>query len=242
MQTVQGNMLQSLHSVKDFIDQHTDTLQGAISPGTRTALLQAIADLDEFSNMQTVGRGAAKGSAKRLRELRRTLLRDHMAPITRIAKVTLPHTPELAALKMPRGAPSDSKLASDAYEMANAAAGNTQPFLDLGLPATFVADLKAAADALAAERNVRANSRVTRVTATKGLTDRLSAGRKIVHVMDALVAKELKFEPALLAGWRQARRVSRVTGLPAHSGSPVPTPAPAPTPTPTPAPTPAHAA
>ena len=238
MQTLQGNMLESLHSAKDFIDQHADTLQGVISPGTRTALLQAIADLDEFSNMQTAGRGAAKGSTKRLHELRRTLVRDHMAPITRIAKVTLPHTPELAALKMPRGAPSDSKLASDAYEMANAAAGHAQPFLDLGLPATFVADLKAAADALAAERNVRANSRVTRVTATKGLTDKLSAGRKIVHVMDALVTKQLKYEPALLAGWRQARRVSRVTGLPAHSGSAVP----APVPTPTPAPTAAQAA
>ena len=236
MQTAQGNMLESLHSVRDFIDQHADRLQGVISPGTRTALLQAIADLDAFSNMQTVGRGAAKGSTKRLRELRRTLVRDHMAPVTRIAKATLPHTPELAALKMPRGAPSDAKLASDAYEMANAVADNAQPFLALGLPATFVAELKAAADALAAERNVRANSLVTRVTATKGLAARLSAGRKLVHVMDALVAKELKFEPALLAGWRQARRVSRVTGFPAHSGSAVPAPAPAP------APTSAHAA
>ena len=241
MRTHQGNLLESLRNVKTFLDLHADLLQDVVKTGSRDALLQAIADLEGYSNQQAAGTGSARNATKHLTELRKQLIGEHMALIARIARAKLPRTPELANLRMPRGKQSDTKLATAAYEMANAATPFATVFVDAGVPADFPAQLKAAADALIGAREERSMSRVSRVTATKGLHTKLSAGRKVVHVLDVMVRRALKFEPELLAGWNQVKRVSKVTGLPAHGPAPVPTPVPVPTPTPVPTPVP-HAA
>ena len=226
MQTAQGNLLESLRNVKAFLDIHAEQLGSVIKTGTRTSLLEAIADLEGFGNQQAAGDGASKGATKLRAALRVALIHDRMAVVSRIGRAKLPNTPELATLKMPRGNPSDTKLAQAAYEMANAADAHAPVFVEAGLDADFAAQLKKAADAMIDARQLRSMSRVRRATATKGLKSQLSAGRKIVHVLDALVRTELRQEPALLAGWTQAKRVSKVTGAPASGGPAPATPAP----------------
>ena len=223
MQTYQGNLLESLRNVKTFLDLHADRLAGVIRTGTRTTLLEAIVDLEGFSNQQAAGAGASKNATSVQRALRRSLIHDHMSVVSRIGRAKLPSTPELANLTMPRGTPSATKLAEAAFEMANSAEANTQVFVDAGLPPDFVAQLKGAASAMIGARQQRAMSRVSRAAATKGLKSKLSAGRKIVLVLDAMVSTALRSEPALLAGWKQAKRVSKVTGLPANGAAPPPT-------------------
>jgi hypothetical protein len=58
----------------------------------------------------------------------------------------------------------------------------------------------------------RKASRVARGGATQGLKTLLSSGRRTVHALDAMVKSALKDDPALLAGWRIAKRVELVTG------------------------------
>ena len=233
MQTAQGNLLESLRNVKTFLDIHAEQLGSVIKTGTRTSLLAAIADLEGFGNQQAAGDGASKGATKLRAALRVALIHDRMAVVSRIGRAKLPNTPELATLKMPRGNPSDTKLAQAAYEMANTADAHAPVFVEAGLDADFAAQLKKAADAMIGARQQRSMSRVSSATATQGLKAKLTAGRKIVHVLDALVKTALRQEPALLAGWTQAKRVSKVTGLPANGGPAAATPAPsAPTPTP----------
>ena len=82
-----------------------------------------------------------------------------MAPIARIAKVRLPDTPELAALRMPRGRPTILGLAAHAEGMAAAAAPFTDVFVAAGLPADFIVQLHTAVDAMLEPVNVRKQTR-----------------------------------------------------------------------------------
>ena len=166
MRTIQGNILESLRNVKSFLDQHEDKLQDVIKTGTRVALLEAIADLEGYSNQQAAGTGTARNATKQAAELRKELVNEHMALIARIASARLPRTPELANLRTPRGSQSDTKLATRAYEMASTAEPFAQVFLDAGLPADFIEQLKNAADRMFGARELRAMGHVTRVTAS----------------------------------------------------------------------------
>jgi type VI protein secretion system component VasF len=58
----------------------------------------------------------------------------------------------------------------------------------------------------------RMQSRGLRGGATSGLRQRLSAGRRIVHVLDAFVKSALKDNGPLLANWNVVKRVQRTTG------------------------------
>jgi hypothetical protein len=171
-----------------------------------------------------------------------------MAKIARIAAADLPNVPELQPLRMPRGKPTVEKLAALAAGMAKTAEPHTEVFIAAGLPNDFIDQLKAATDAMTNAISERTSSRGRRSGATVGLTQKLSAGRKIVHVLDAFVKSALKDDPVLVRNWNLVKRVPRPTGraasatppTPATPGqaSPSPTPAPSPVPAPTPAPAP----
>lgn len=246
MRTVQGSMLQSLRTVDAFLEEHADKLAGVVSSGSRQKLNDAIAELQSHAAEQTGSGLASQGATRKQLALRKALLRDHMAPIARIAKADLPQTPEIEPLRMPKGRPSIEKLAAAAYGMANAAAPFIGVFTTAGLPADFIAQLGNAADALVLSLSERSQSRGRQSGATKGLKSMLSAGRRIVHVLDAFVKSALKDDPALLANWNSVKRVQLVAVRPATPTPPAPPAPPAPSdpapiPTPTPAPVPAPA-
>src|SRR5262249_21146094 len=150
---------------------------------------------------QTAGVNASKGATRKKQDLRTALLRDHMSKIARIAAADLPRVPELEPLRMPRGQPTVAKLAALAEGMAKTAALHADVFMAAGLPADFIAQLTAATDAMTGAVTQRISSRSLVGGATVGLKDRLSAGRKIVHVLDAFVRSALKDDPVLLRSW-----------------------------------------
>ena len=112
MQTTQGNMLQSLRAVEAFIDANAATLTGVVSTGARQRLTGAIGELAAHVSTQTGSALTAQGSTKNQHLVREVLLRDHMAPLARIARADLPQTPQIAPLRMPRGRPTAPKLAA----------------------------------------------------------------------------------------------------------------------------------
>jgi hypothetical protein len=151
--------------------------------------------------------------------LREALLRDHMAVIVRIAKAKLTPTPEVAPIRMPRGRPTVERLSAAANGMAKAAEPFAAVFIAAGLAADFIAQLTAAADALVASMSHRTQSQGSRRGATTGLQATLIAGRKIVHVLDAMVTSALQGNPALLSNWNSVKRV-RIT--PTRPNTPAP--------------------
>jgi hypothetical protein len=174
----------------------------------------AITELATHASEQTGGHLAAQGATQKQRTLRRALLRDHMAPIARIAKADLPVTPEIEPLRMPDGRPTAERLAALAYGMAEAAKPFTSVFVAAGLHEDFAARLTTAANEMLTALNERTQSRGKRGGATKGLKQKLAAARRIVHVLDAFVQTALKDDPALLAHWNLVKRVQQVTGRP----------------------------
>jgi hypothetical protein len=247
MQTLQGNMLQSLRAVDAFLNENATTLAGVVNTGMRQRLADAIAQLSTHVSNQTGHTLAAEGATQKKAVLRAALLRDHMAPIARIAAADLPASPAIEPLKMPRGVPATETLAALAYGMAQAAAPYSAEFVAAGLPQDFIAQLTAATDALTSAVTDQTQSRGKRGGATAGLKNKLSAGRKIVHVLDAFVKTALQDDSSLLGNWNLVKRVQRPTGRSGpQTPAPAPTPAPtttapratAPTPTPTTAPSP----
>jgi hypothetical protein len=210
MRTNQGNILQSLRTVQTFLDTHSANLGDINSTGARKKLDDAIAELSDHESEQTGKALAARVETKRKASFRRDLLKKHMAPIARIAQLELPRTDELLPLRMPKGDISTSRLASAAYGMAKAAAPYSTTFVSAGLPADFAEKLTAAADTMITSMNDRSQHQSISNGATKAIQDRLSRGRKIVHVLDTMVTVTLEDDPKLLGAWRSVKRVNGV--------------------------------
>jgi hypothetical protein len=236
MQTVQGPVLQSLRAVQSFLDEHADKLGDVVKTGARRRLDEAIADLTNHLSDQSGGLLESKGATRRHRVLRRSLIRDYMAPIARIAKADLPPTPAIEPLHMPKGRPTAERLAQIAYGMAQAAEPYAASFVSAGLPEDFLKQLTGAADAMLGTLTERTSSKGRRGGATRGLRAKLSAGRKIVHILDAFVSTALTNDPALLRAWNLVKRVPKQTGRAATAvvdttGTPLPGTAPSLAPT-----------
>jgi hypothetical protein len=243
MQTAQGTMSESLRSVESFLDAHADKLGDVVKTGARQKLTDVIAALDVHASEQTGGALASQGATRKKQSVRQALLRDHMAKIARIAAADLPNVPELEPLRMPRGNPTVEKLAALAAGMAKTAAPYADVFIAAGLPTDFITQLTAATDAMTGANSERTSNRGRRSGATVGLKERLSAARKIVHVLDAFVKSALKNDPPLLRNWNLVKRVPRPTGRAASATvSPSVAPPAATPPAPTAAPAPAPAA
>ena len=210
MQTVQGNLLQSLRAVEEFLDVNAARLDGVVKSGTRQKLGETISALEMFVVEQAGSSLAAQGATQHNRALRRALVRDHMAPIARLVQADLPPAPQVDALRMPQQAWSIERLAAAAHGMASAAAPYAEEFVKAGLRPDFVTRLTAAADAMVEAVAERAQTRGKLSGATKGLKTTLASGRKLVRVIDAFVASELVDDPALLANWKRVKRVRKV--------------------------------
>jgi len=214
MQTTQGAVLESLRAVQNFLEVNADKLKGVIETGARKRLDDAIKEVTSHATDQSGNFIASQGATKKHRVLRRALLRDHMAPIARIAKADLPEIPEIEPLRMPIGRPTAERLAALAHGMAQAATPNSNVFVAAGLPEDFIARLTTAIDDMLSTLDERVQCRGARAGATKGIRRKLIAARKIVHILDAFVHTALKSDPGLLTTWSVVKRVRRIAVRP----------------------------
>lgn len=221
MQKKQGSSADTLRGVRDFLDAHADRLAGVVAPEIRRELDDAIAAVASHVSSQSEGRLAGEGATRKQRALRRVLRDEHMAPIAAIAAAKLPATPEVEPLKMPPQSAGVAKLAAHAHGMAATAKQHAPVFTNAGLPASFADDLTGAADALVGARDEQTASRAARRGATSGLRASLARGRQVVRILDAVVSRALKDDPALLAGWKNVKRVVKPSAR--RSAAPTPT-------------------
>lgn len=212
MQVTQASMLQSLRSVRSFLDANATRLGDIGSTGARKRLDDAVNELASHAATQSGSFLQAKGSTKEQRTLCKVLLRDHMAPIARIAAADLVGTPNIEPLRMPKTRQIGERLAAAAKGMGGTAAKFAPTFIAAGLPPDFLERLNAAADAMLATLTQRTESRSYRLGATKGLKTKLSAARKTVAVLDAFVQTALKDDAVLLARWDSIKRVQLISG------------------------------
>lgn len=210
MRTDQGSMFNSLGNAKTFLDEHADTLGNVISTRVYRDLDECIAELSGHASTQNGQSRAAKSAIAQRVALEKALVRDHMAPLSRIARLELGTVPALVSFGLPQGRMTPARLAAFAKGMAEAAESHAEVFINAGLPHDFIQKLRDAADAMLAALNAKKQSRGKVRSATSALSTKLSRARKVVNVLDAMVTSSLTGNPDLLAGWKLVKRVQRV--------------------------------
>lgn len=212
MQSAQGYTLLSLQNVQAYLSENAAALGNAIPADTRTLLDDSIAELSGHVAAQDGHTRTAKSAVARQHAKRVALIRDHMAPIARIAKLELEGTPELVSLSLPRGHPATERLAALAEGMAVAAEPYADVFVRTGCKPEFIQNLRTAANELLQALQDRTQSRGKSRAATSALRTRLSRARKVVHVIDGFVKSALADDPDRLAGWKLVMRVPKRPG------------------------------
>ena len=227
MKTHQGITLETLRAIQIFLDKHAPRLGDVGKSGSRRQLDQVVEDLTAQALAQGTNATAVRGVEKG-RQLRNNLIEKHMLPIARIAAVDLPRTPELAKLVVPKGAPTPEKLVAAARAMKAQATPHAQTFIDAGMPADFLAELDAAATALAMYAAGRKTSVGAGKSATQGIKDVISRGTRVITAIDGLVRKALDpHDPGdqiIRTEWKSVKKVRRTATRSAVPAEPVPIP------------------
>jgi hypothetical protein len=222
MDSNQGRRLMTLLTVDAFLDAHAEQLPKATAAGIRQRFGEALAEVTQHVQTQHASPLMAQGLTRTMQEKRDSLLRDHMAPITRIARLSAAEVPELEPIRMPRGGPGVQKLLAAADGMAVIAQQHRELFVAAGLPSTFVEDLRAAVEDIRATLADRANRYGDQAGAGKGLENGLVLGNKYKAVLDSLVRSEAHGNAELLADWDIIKRVPHAPGRRKGKTPPVP--------------------
>jgi hypothetical protein len=222
MDSNQGRRLMTLLTVDAFLDAHREQLPKATAAGIRQRFGEALAEVTQHVQTQHASPLMAQGLTRTVREKRDALLRDHMAPITGIARLSAAEVPELKPIKMPRGGPGVQKLLAEADGMAVIAQQHRELFVAAGLPSTFVEDLRAAVEDIRTTLADRTNRYGDQAGAGKGLENGLVLGNKYKAVLDSLVRSEAHGNAELLADWDIIKRVPHAPGRRRGKTAPAP--------------------
>jgi hypothetical protein len=135
----------------------------------------------------------------------------HMQPIATFARARLQGAPDFAALTRSTLKLQPKPMVHAAQAMATAAAPHADVLAKGGFP-DCIAKLNAAVEALTAAMEDRANTRISKVRATKELHDQVQRGRKAVTMLHAVVNNVFGHDATFMTGWNAARRVGLKVG------------------------------
>jgi hypothetical protein len=164
---------------------------------------------------QEAGARLTRAETQRQRELREQLWSRHMLVISRIAREVLGLQGMDKALRLPKKLCAHETVLAAADAMAEASSKQQESFIQHGLPADFVQQLRAATAALRASLGMRDGTRRRKMTATAGLGVQLKRGKRAVRMLNAILAPYLAADPERLAAWNSVRRVQITPGGPA---------------------------
>ena len=115
--------------------------------------------------------------------------------------------------RLPRAGGKTAMIAA-AYVFADDAVEYEQQFLDYGMDAGFINDLRAKADAAKEAIDAAEASTGNRVGATDTLEVEIRDANKIVETIDPIVRRVYRANPTKLAAWDYAAHVERHTPVP----------------------------
>ena len=234
MQSKQGVLIDTARHVQAFLDENA-VLIGPDIAVSRKNLDDAVSQLTAMAVTQGGGRLKSKGATARQKSLRTSLRRNYMKPIADLAKLKLGDVPEMGALTMPVPQLGATQLVAAAHAMADAAQLHLAAFMEVGLPAHFITDLRAAADAVTTSIDGRQVHVGTSTSSTAGIKKQEAQVRALFKLINSLVVPRLGASVVLLQKWKATKAISHKTV--AHTVAPPAPAAPAaPAATPTPAP------
>lgn len=207
MRSDQTQVLRSFRRVRQFIAGHTPANAPASFGRQLAELDDVLARLDKAGLDQEAGARSTRAETRRQEQLRATLWKSRMLPVSRVARELFAATGVNAALKMPRKSIKNEDLINSARAMAEAAEKEKGRLAEHGLPADCALRLRAAADALAVALAVRVETARRKVKATAAADEQIKRGKRAVRVLDAVITLALEGNAEELAAWTNARKV-----------------------------------
>ncbi|MFL5616316.1 MAG: hypothetical protein ACJ796_21800 [Gemmatimonadaceae bacterium] len=218
-----------LRHVQQFLDGSAAELGTVNATAARKELDQLVQDMGVHESTQATSTLNAKSQTATQAVLRRDLVNHHMRPVATIAAAHLRDVPGFKALQLPRGNVKVAVLVQDATAMAETARAYQQVFVQNGRPENFADALVAAAGAVRASIDARAQDIANRAGARDGLKATASRAHLVVRLLDAQVKSALEGDPKALAGWKSVKRIGRGKVVPIEATIPASTTPPAPT-------------
>jgi hypothetical protein len=218
--TKQGKVIEALDRVEEFLVANREVVASAISSVAHqnfTASRDRMVEHMKVQNEHT--RSIRSGSATK-RALRDRLVRDHMQPISIVARAQLPTAGEFNALMVPLANRQFVGFVAAGYGMAKAAKVHEATFLAAGFDAGFIDQLVAATDALKQATAESSQKGALRVGATEGLKTESAIARYNLRLLDAFIRRAIK-DRVVLAKWRTIRRVAAAATAPKVPEDPI---------------------
>ena len=227
MRAQQIRKFDMLRRVQQFLDSFAAKLTVVNATAARKELDQLVLDMGANESAQAINRLNAKSQTATLAVLRRDLVNGHMRPIATIAAAHLRAVPGFKALQLPQGKVKVAVLLQDATAMAEAARAHQQVFVENGRPENFADALMAAAGAVRASIDSRAESRTTTAGAREGIKATAARAHLVLRLLDAQVKTAFADDPKALASWKSAKRIGKGKVVPIEATIPAPTTVPA---------------
>lgn len=136
-------------------------------------------------------------------------LRDEMSDISRTAKSMEYEFDGIADKFRFQPNMNDATMLATARAFITEAGPYSANFIAYGLPATFLADLTAAADAFEASFSNTAAATAEHVAATADEAAKVRTGMVIVRILDGIVKNKYANDPGKLAAWISASHVEK---------------------------------
>jgi hypothetical protein len=224
-----------LRRIQQFLDGVAAKLGAVNATAARKELDQLVAEMGLDETEQATSTLNARGQTAAQAVLRRELVKHYMRPVATIAAAHLRDVPHFKALKLPPKNGKVAVLVQAATAMAEAARAYPQVFVDNGRPENFADELLAAAAAVRASIDSRAECIANRAGARNGIKAIASRAHLVLRLLDAQVQSALVDDPNTLAMWNSAKRIGRgkvapieatpraLTTAPAATMLPVPT-------------------
>lgn len=224
--------LQSYRRVVSWRALHDGILQQAPAPVLAhfASLDQVVARIETNAALQSAQHQASTRDATDAYRCREAV-RDAMRPIAQTARSVEGTVFGISSIsKMPDSNSTDETLVTAANSMVQNGATFRSTLVDHGLQPDCIETLQAAAAALKSSIDARGAARATAIGARDGIRADFPQAAKLVSLIDAGLMALLKNDPANLASWKNAKRIT-IKGVVGTIVPPVPVvPAPSATP------------
>jgi hypothetical protein len=206
MQLKQLRTLESARRVQAFIDEHCTAAEASLPYTLRDRFDAAVEELAAHQLEQELAQAMARCETANLAALRRDLYYCFLRPIGRIAGTVLRSAPEYRSLVMPASSCSARHFLKSVIRLVAAAEAYAALFVNHGMPDDLIDRLHAALAQLAQSAEARERHRRRQIEATHGLREGSRAVRRLVDLIDCVLAPKIKRDQTLLATWISSRR------------------------------------
>jgi hypothetical protein len=218
MELKDHNVFDTGRRVLTFLDSQSAVLGTTVPATLRAQLDTAVTQLAASGTDQESLDSSTRGEIVNQVAMRKALTVDFLDPMARIARHALRASPDFPALVVPASGLRKGDFMNKINAIVDAAAKHAQDFVDHGMPADFIAQLRAAVAALNASVDTRGKQKGLLKQAGQGIKDSTKAVRAVLHVMDGIMKRALKTNQPVLANWTATKRIQATVVTPLPGG------------------------